>query len=162
MSDPKASLISLKNVNISITMSEDSYLLAFTRGTEPDSKKVQLKLPCTHITVNEVPVDNSPVKTVTGPSRFERHVQRNQKRNARAAKRARLKGSYPVPGAPKLKEWQVAEIKAILADKDLRNEHRSDYALFKELGSLYQVTGACINAIDKGVTWKNVGKAIKA
>ena len=107
-------------------------------------------------------MDNSPVKTVTGPSRFERHVQRNQKRNARAARRARLKGSYPVPGAPKLKEWQVAEIKAILADKDLRNEHRSDYALFKELGSLYQVTGACINAIDKGVTWKNVGKAIKA
>lgn len=172
MSDLRTPLISLKNVDVSITTSENDYLLVFSKGADhPHKQNVQLKLPYTHISVNEVPVDNSPVQPVTvhqqqqssaKPSRLKRRLQRSRERNAQAERTARLKGTYPVPGAPKLLEWQVAEIKSILADKDLRSEHRSDYALYKELGTLYKVTGACINAIDKGVTWKNVGPVIKA
>jgi hypothetical protein len=172
MSDLRTPLISLKNVDVSITTSENDYLLVFSKGADhPHKKGLQLKLPYTHISVNEVPVDNSPVQPVTvhqqqqasaKPSRIKRRLQRSRERNVQAGRAARLKGTYPVPGAPKLLEWQVAEIKSILADKDLRSEHRSDYALYKELGTLYKVTGACINAIDKGVTWKNVGPVIKA
>lgn len=172
MSDLRTPLISLKNVDVSITTSENDYLLVFSKGADhPHKQNVQLKLPYTHISVNEVPVDNSPVQPVTvhqqqqssaKPSRLKRRLQRSRERNAQAGRTARLNGTYPVPGAPKLLEWQVAEIKSILADKDLRSEHRSDYALCKELGALYKVTGACINAIDKGVTWKNVGPVIKA
>ena len=174
MSDLRTPLISLKNVDVSITTSENDYLLVFSKGADhPHKQNVQLKLPYTHISVNEVPVDNSPVQPVTvhqqqqqqssaKPSRLKRRLQRSRERNAQAERTARRNGTYPLPGAPKLLEWQVAEIKSILADKDLRSEHRSDYALYKELGTLYKVTGACINAIDKGVTWKNVGPVIKA
>jgi hypothetical protein len=174
MSDLRTPLISLKNVDVSITTSENDYLLVFSKGADhPHKQNVQLKLPYTHISVNEVPVDNSPVQSVmvhqqqqqqssAKPSRLKRRLQRSRERNAQAERTARRNGTYPLPGAPKLLEWQVAEIKSILADKDLRSEHRSDYALYKELGTLYKVTGACINAIDKGVTWKNVGPVIKA
>ncbi len=173
MSDLRTPLISLKNVDVYITASENDYLFVFSKdGDHPHNQNIQLKLPYTHISVNEVQVDNSPVQPVTvhqqqqqssaKPSRLKRRLQRSRERNAQAERTARRNGTYPLPGAPKLLEWQVAEIKSILADKELRSEHRSDYALYKELGTLYKVTGACINAIDKGVTWKNVGPVIKA
>lgn len=131
-------LISLKGVDVTVLQSDSEYRLTFSSG---GGASCHLVLP--HITINEVPLEQQEVRPVVT------HHQPKPRRNARKLRRARA-------CTPILQEWQVQEIKQMLNDTDFRKEYPSNFALHKAIGAIYGVTGANINAIDKGYTWKSV------
>jgi len=88
--------------------------------------------------------------------RIERTEDGRQREIRSATRRKHRKQSDHVPFTRKLNEAQVREIKALLADKQYMNEHKTPYKAHKELGDAYGVNYMTIKMIDIGVTWKHV------
>ena len=147
-------LVSLSNVNVTVHQSSSSLQMNFVLATGvTQTLTVPLSAP-----VQDVDKEKG-CTTVVTPSTVLRPVSNfydeQGRRRRRRAVRSTPRKSVMQPN-PLLQEDQVREIKVLLADKEERSKHPSDYAYHKMLGEIWGVTGSNIRSIDKGNTWAHI------
>lgn len=148
-------LLSLSNVDVTVLQHPSTLQMDFVLATGiTQTLTVPLIVPSSSLDVEKG------CTTLVVPSKVTRansnfYDEQGRRRRRRRAVRAVRKGSNMQPN-PLLQEDQVREIKLLLADKEERSKHPSDYAYHKMLGEIWGVTGSNIRSIDKGNTWAHV------
>lgn len=148
-------LLSLNNVDVTVQQHPSSLQLDFVLATGiTQTLTVPLVAPAQGVDKENVCTSVAvPSKIVRATSNF--YDEQGRRRRRRRARRPSSSKAHMKPH-PLLQEDQVREIKLLLADKEERSKHPSDYSYHKMLGEIWGVTGSNIRSIDKGNTWAHI------